>query len=228
MYTWYLYLRNFGRSSIASLRTRTVRTFKEVDRGRLFGHSRRSLGSIRAVCRAWRALKVLRLTGVDKTISRVFFFERFLVPGTILHFSKCWCFLLIRISLKTARLVTILGLLCRDRFGVHYHPSLGALRAVCRVSRMHVPRVMPCFFSPKKENRPPVQIAWVQLFEFEDASSSPGKRSFFFFVCLFSLFPICFTDVGVFFQNVALLICISLWNCTVRHNSCLPCAGTGC
>ena len=138
MYTWYLYLRNFGRSSIASLRTRTVRTFKEVDRGRLFGHSRRSLGSIRAVCRAWRALKVLRLTGVDKTISRVFFFERFLVPSTILHFSKCWCFLLIRISLKTARLVTILGLLCRDRFGVHYHPSLGALRAVCRVSRAHV------------------------------------------------------------------------------------------
>ena len=43
--------------------------------------------------------------------------------------------------------------LCRDRFGVHYHPSLDALRAVCRVARMHVPRVMRSFFLEKKTGR---------------------------------------------------------------------------
>ena len=63
-------------------------------------------------------------------------------------------FLLIRISLKTARLAKTLGSLCRDRLGVHYHPTLGALGAVCRASRVHVPFVMRYqvhFFSKKKK-----------------------------------------------------------------------------
>ena len=69
-------------------------------------------------------------------------------------------------SLKTARLAVTLGSLCRDRFGVHYHPSLDALRAVCRVARMHVPCVMRSFLLAKKKNRPPVQIASVKFWVF--------------------------------------------------------------
>ena len=40
----------------------------------------------------------------------------------------------LRISVMTARLAVTLGSLCRDRFGLHYHPRLGSLRAACRVS----------------------------------------------------------------------------------------------
>ena len=56
-------------------------------------------------------------------------------------------------SLKTARLAVTLGSLCRDRFGVHYHPSLDALRAVCRVARVHVPPCNAILFSRKKTGR---------------------------------------------------------------------------
>ena len=53
--------------------TRTVRVNdKEVDGGRPSGHSRRGLGSIRAVCREWRALKVFSAR-VGKTIPLVSF-----------------------------------------------------------------------------------------------------------------------------------------------------------
>ena len=37
----------------------------------------------------------------------------------------------IRILLKTAWPAIVLGSLCRDRFGVYFHPSFG--RAACRV-----------------------------------------------------------------------------------------------
>ena len=44
---------------LISLRTRTVRANRmEVHRGRPSGHTRRGLGAIRAVCHAWRTLKV--------------------------------------------------------------------------------------------------------------------------------------------------------------------------
>ena len=61
------------------------------------------------------------------------------------------------ISLHTARLAVTLGSLYRDRFGVHYHPSLGALRAVRRVCHAceHVPCAMRYFLLSKKKNRPP-------------------------------------------------------------------------
>ena len=68
-----------------------------------------------------------------------------------LFFQKC-CFLLINISLKTARHATTLGSLYRDRIGVHHHPSLGALCAVCRVSRVHVPCVMRYVFLYQKQS----------------------------------------------------------------------------
>lgn len=74
-------------------------------------------------------------------------------PGFLLDWRHCFvfrnslffqmlCFLLPRISLKTAPFGKTLGFLCRDSFGVYYHPSLGRLRAVCRVSRMHAPCLM--------------------------------------------------------------------------------------
>ena len=44
--------------------------FKEVDRGRPSGHGRRGSGVTRAVCLAWRALKVFFSARVDKTIFR--------------------------------------------------------------------------------------------------------------------------------------------------------------
>ena len=132
----YIYIRNFGTLSLIFLRTRTVRTnAKEVDRGRPSGHSRRGLGAIRAVCRAWHALKVVS-AGADKAICRAFFLRRYFDPGITLHCSKCWRFLLIStISSEAAWLATTLGSLRRDRLGVHYHSTLGALRAVCCVTR---------------------------------------------------------------------------------------------
>ena len=102
---------------------------------------------IRAVCRASRvSCAQNRFSAwVDKTISRVFLLRRYFVPG-ILPFSKCWSFLLIRISLKTAPL-------CHRR-GIHYHPSLAALRAVRRASGLCVCRVQcdaVCLNTKKKK-----------------------------------------------------------------------------
>ena len=58
-------------------------------------------------------------------------------------FSNCWVFLahayLFENVTACHNSAITLGALCRDRFGVHYHPriiTLGALRAV---SRVHVP-----------------------------------------------------------------------------------------
>ena len=115
--------------------------------------------------------------GVDKTSSRGFILRHYFLP-VILHFSKCWCFLLIRISLKTARHATTLGFQWRDRCGVHDRPSLGALRAVCRVSRVHVPCVMRCFPPPPKKKGAAGPNGLGE--PFEDASLSPGKRFLFF------------------------------------------------
>ena len=64
-------------------------------------------------------------------------------------------FLLIRTLSKTARLATTLGSPYRDRFGVHGHPSIGALRAVRRVSRVPVRCVMRYFFLIKKKTGRP-------------------------------------------------------------------------
>ena len=118
-----------------------AQTLKEVERGRPSGHSRRNLGSIRAVCRAWRAYEVFfSAGGVDRIISRVFFLKRYFGTRYYPPFFEMLVFLLIHtypIENDTARNKT-LGSTCRDRFTVHYHPSLGALRAVCRVSRAHV------------------------------------------------------------------------------------------
>ena len=118
-----------------------AQTLKEVDR-----EGRSGAGAVRAVRRARRrALKAFASAG-EKTISWEVFLRRCFVAG-IFFFSyqvsyyfprNIGCFLLTRISLKMARLATTLGSLCRDRFGVHYHPSLSALRAAvhactCRV-----------------------------------------------------------------------------------------------
>ena len=122
----YIFLRYFGVFSLISLRARTVRTnVKDIDRGRC----RRGLGAIRAMCRAWLALKSHFFSaGVDKTISGVSFQGAILCPV----FRNFGVFGL-RISLKTARPATTLGSPCRDRLRVHFHASLGALRAMCRV-----------------------------------------------------------------------------------------------
>ena len=76
--------------------------------------------------------KVFFSAGGDKTISRVS------LLGVILYqvpsiFRSVDVFCSYLFCLKTARLATTPGSLCRDRFGVQYHPRLGALRAVCRV-----------------------------------------------------------------------------------------------
>ena len=92
--------------------------------------------SVQCVARGVRS-KFFFSPGVGKT-SLPFFMRRWFVPG-ILHFSKCIVFSIQYVSSKTARLATTLGSL--RRYGVHYHPSLGALRAACRVSRARVPCV---------------------------------------------------------------------------------------
>ena len=65
----------------------------------------------------------------------------------ILCFFECWCFLLTRISLKTAGFAATLGSLCRDRLGVHHHLGRAACRVPCvtrgcAVSRVDVQCVM--------------------------------------------------------------------------------------
>ena len=80
-------------------------------------------------------------------------------------------------------------------------PCVGVTRACAVCNAM--------LFYRQKENRPPVWIAWVQLhFEFEDASSNPGKpagvffrffSSGFFFSLLFCFFFIFFPHL---FSNV--------------------------
>ena len=114
----------------------------------------RGLGSIRAVCRAWRALKVVFSAGGGvEWIRRFpgFLFEAFFfVPQASFIFRHGGILLIIHASLKTARYAATLGFLCRDRFGVHSHPRLGALRAVCHVPRVQcVPCVMQHFFKQK-------------------------------------------------------------------------------
>ena len=161
---------------------------------------------------------------MDKTISRFFFFRGHFIPG-VLHFLKCWCFLLIRISLKTARLAATLSSLCRDRFGVHCHPSLEALPVVRRVSRVHVSCVMRCnamLPPPQKKKLAAAPNSVGAAFEFSDASSSPSKRSFFFFFFVHVFIsPVYCSKCWCFAQILCYLF---LWNCTARHNSCLPCA----
>ena len=62
---------------LISVRTRTLRTSaKKVNGGKPSGHSRRGLGAIRAVRRAYRALGVF-FRRERKTISRVFSVRRF-------------------------------------------------------------------------------------------------------------------------------------------------------
>ena len=133
----------FGRAPFAQ-------TLKKVDRGRPSGHGRGGLGSVRAVCRAWRALQVFfrrewrRFPGFSS--GGVTLYQVSFIFGNVGVVCSC-------VSMKTARLATTLGSLRRDRFGAHYHLSLGAVRAVCRVMRCLLSR-------KKKKNRPPTEIAW--------------------------------------------------------------------
>ena len=105
------------------------------------------------MCPAWRAFKVFYLAGADTTIFPGFLLEALFGTRYVSSISKkcCSVFLRLRISMKTARLATTLGFLCRDRFGLDYCSALGALRALCRVSRVHVPRGMKWFSSTKKK-----------------------------------------------------------------------------
>ena len=87
-------------------------------------------------------------------------------------------------------------------------PMLG--RAACRA-----PCVLDTFFSRPPKNRPPVQIALVQLLE--DASSSSGKRSIFFprlafvFPFFFHLNFKCWYFLLKYFY--VFMYQVSLWNC---------------
>ena len=98
---------------------------KGIDRGKPSGHGRGGLGSIHALCRAWRARKALFSAGVGKTMSRVFFLRRYFVPG---FFARTYLYIFGN------------GPACRNSgFPVqeqvwlrgYYHPSLGAF-AVCQ------------------------------------------------------------------------------------------------
>ena len=113
------------------------------------------------------------------------------LPG-ILHFSKC-CFFAHHNTYLFENSTVCHNSGCPVQgqvWGAFDSPSLGALGASCRVSRVHVPCVMGCFFCSHFFfffNRPPAQIAWVQLWvwgrEFE-----PGQASvpFVFFRSLFT------------------------------------------
>ena len=98
----------------------------------------------------------------------------------------------IRVSLKTARLATTLGSLCRDWFGVHCHPSLGALRAVCRESGCMCRVECDTFFLKKKEAAGPNCLG--ATLSLRTRVRASGKRFSlpFSFACLFLIFPFFF------------------------------------
>ena len=99
-----------------------------------------------------------------------------------------------RISIKTTRNAPILGFLCRDK--LHYHLSMGALRAVCHACMCDMGR--DAFFLNKKK-----QAAGPNSFqcnlqlrrEFEPREAFPFL---FFRLPFFCFFPICLIYVGVF------------------------------
>ena len=94
---------------------------------------------------------------------------------------------------ETARLaVTLLSSLCMDRFGVHYPPSLGALRGVCNA----------ILFSRKKKEQAasPNSNSWGAILSFSGREFETRQVHLFasFRVCLFVFFffPICFENVA--------------------------------
>ena len=147
-------------------------------------------------------------------MSRVACTQSFFLPRkwkTRFPGSKCWCFL------SLGRLATTLGSLCRDRFGVQHHPSLGVLRAVCRVSRVHVPCVMRCFFSRKnkKQKQAADPNSLGGTFSLRTRVGAPASVPFsFFFSFAFFFFSQLFLilNVRVFFL-IFLYVFVSLWNC---------------
>ena len=148
--------------------------------------SRRGLGAIRAVCRAWRALKVFfprewitifRFFSVRRFFSPFFFF--FNVPG------KCFCSC-IRISLKTARLAITLGSLCKDRFWGTSSSKFGrpACRAPCVTRTRAVCNAILFPRSKTKQNRPPVQIVCLgATLSLRTRARNPASPPFLFFQC---------------------------------------------
>ena len=97
-----------------------------------------------------------------------------------------------KFSIKTARLATTLGSLCRDWFGVHCHPSLGALRAVCRESGCMCRVECDTFFLKKKEAAGPNCLG--ATLSLRTRVRASGKRFSlpFSFACLFLIFPFFF------------------------------------
>ena len=96
----------FGRAPFAQ-------TLKKVDRGRPSGHGRGGLGSVRAVCRAWRALQVFfrrewrRFPGFSS--GGVTLYQVSFIFGNVGVVCSC-------VSMKTARLATTLWIPCAGLF----------------------------------------------------------------------------------------------------------------
>ena len=76
---------------------------------------------------------------------------------------------------------------CRDRFGVRYHPSLGVLLAVCHVSRVHVPFVMRCFYFFQKETGRRSKYPGCN-FQLKRRVRAPASVPSFVFLFVFSFF----------------------------------------
>ena len=168
----------FSSVSIISLGTRTVRTnANEVDRGRPSGNSGRGFGAIRAMCRAWRALKALSAGG-DKTISRVF---------SVRHFFYALFFSNVGVVAPTYLVENDAachnsGFPAQGQFWGTLSSKLG--RAMCRV-RCHVCMCLvynALLFSQKNKGCRSKMLGCTKNFEFEDACSSPGKHSFMRFL----------------------------------------------
>ena len=198
-----------GTFSLVYLRTRTVRTnAMKVGRRRPSGHNRRGLGAIRAVCRAWRALKSFFrhewiIDGFPGFLFKAFICTRYYPP----FFEMLVFFAYTRLFDN--------GMAChnsgfpvqgRDELGVYYQPSLGALRAVCRVSRVRVPCVTRCFLSrTKQKTGRRSNMARVQLWALRTRVRARASLPFFFRLPFVSFFPIslCFyVNVGNFCSSI--------------------------
>ena len=149
--------------------------------------------SVQCVARSVRSIFFFFSTGVDKTTSQIFSARRFFF---VLCFFKCWRFWLIRTRYLFEN--DTAGNLWKGRFRVYYHPSLGARRTLCRVSRVHAPRVSRHIFSLKQEKKTGHRsnIAWIQLTTLILGRKFKPRQAFhvcfFSFVFLFSFFVISF------------------------------------
>ena len=152
---------------------------------------------MQCVARGVRSMFFFRRELIHRTISRVFSLRRGFRVVCSFSSWRFWSHCLSTSGSKRHELPQLWVSLCRYRFGVFSSSKFG--RAACRVPRV-TRACAACnaiIFSFKKTGRRSKLLGYT--FQFEDSSSSPGKR--FYFFSFFFFFRLCFSNVGVDVQT---------------------------